>query len=398
MLEEKMTYFTDYSRKRFAILVLIVSISGFSQGMLLPLISIIFERDGVSSALNGLNATGLYIGTLLISPFIEQPLRKWGYKPIILIGGAFVFVSLIVFPLWKSVTFWFILRLLIGVGDHALHYATQTWITSTTDHKSLGKGMAIYGLSFSMGFAVGPLMVRLIQIAEATPFIVSSILCLLAWSFVFLLRNEKPERLTGDMNARGWNRYKSAILFGWIAFLGPFVYGFLESSLNALFPVYALRKGFEVDMILIILSVFTFGGILTQVPLGALGDKIGRRYVLMTGSFGGAILFAIASFLEHSQMAVAIAFFCAGTLVGSMFSLGITYMADLTPKELLPTGNLLCGIALSIGSLTGPFLGGIYLEFVKDYSFLLLVALLLFTVALVLFVFGRHKNKRPLTV
>ncbi|MGN4127441.1 MFS transporter [Lysinibacillus sphaericus] len=393
-----MTYFSDYSRKRFAILVLIVSISGFSQGMLLPLISIIFERDGVSSALNGLNATGLYIGTLLISPFIEQPLRKWGYKPIILIGGALVFVSLLVFPLWKSVTFWFILRLFIGVGDHALHYATQTWITSTTDHKSLGKGMAIYGLSFSMGFAVGPLMVRLIQISEAMPFIVSSIMCLFAWSFVFFLRNEKPERLTGDMNARGWNRYKAAILFGWIAFLGPFVYGFLESSLNALFPVYALRKGFEVDMIPIILSVFTFGGILTQVPLGALGDKIGRRIVLMTGSFGGAILFAIASFLEHSQMAVAIAFFCAGTLVGSMFSQGITYMADLTPKELLPTGNLLCGIALSIGSLTGPFLGGIYLEFVKNYSFLLLVALLLLTVALVLLIFGKNKNKRPMTV
>lgn len=216
-----MTYFSDYSKKRFAILVLIVSISGFSQGMLLPLISIIFERDGVSSALNGLNATGLYIGTLLISPFIEQPLRRWGYKPIILIGGALVFVSLLVFPLWKSVTFWFVLRLLIGVGDHALHYATQTWITSTADHKSLGKGMAIYGLSFSTGFAVGPLMVKLIQIAEPLPFIVSSIMCLFAWSFVFLLRNEKPERLTGDMNARGWNRYKVAIVFGWIAFLGP---------------------------------------------------------------------------------------------------------------------------------------------------------------------------------
>ncbi|MFJ7665001.1 MFS transporter [Lysinibacillus sp. NPDC097162] len=392
-----MNYFSDYSKKRFTILVLIVSISGFSQGMLLPLISIIFERDGVSSALNGLNATGLYIGTLLISPFIEQPLRKWGYKPIILIGGAFVFVSLIIFPLWKSVTFWFVLRLLIGVGDHALHYATQTWITSTADHKSLGKGMAIYGLSFSMGFAVGPLMVQLIQIAEALPFIVSSIMCLFAWSFVFFLRNEKPERLTGDMNARGWNRYKVAIVFGWIAFLGPFVYGFLESSLNALFPVYALRIGFEVDMIPIILSVFTFGGILTQVPLGALGDKIGRRNILMFGSFGGAILFSIASFLEHSQMAVAIAFFFAGTLVGSMFSLGITFMADLTPKELLPTGNLLCGIALSIGSLTGPFLGGVYLEFVKNYSFLLLVALLLLAVATVLLVFG-NKNKRSVTV
>ena len=393
-----MNYFADYSKKRFTILVIIVSISGFSQGMLLPLISIIFERDGVSSALNGLNATGLYIGTLLISPFIEQPLRKWGYKPIILIGGALVFISLMIFPLWKSVTFWFVLRLLIGVGDHALHYATQTWITSTADHKSLGKGMAIYGLSFSTGFAVGPLMVQLIQITEALPFIVSSIMCLIAWSFVFFLRNEKPERLTGDMNARGWNRYKVAIVFGWIAFLGPFVYGFLESSLNALFPVYALRIGFEVDMIPVILSVFTFGGILTQVPLGALGDKIGRRNILMFGSFGAAILFTIASFLEHSQMAVAIAFFFAGTLVGSMFLLGITYMADLTPKELLPTGNLLCGIALSIGSLTGPFLGGVYLEFVKNYSFLILVALLLLAVATVLLIFGKNKNKRPVTV
>lgn len=347
-----MTYFSDYSKKRFAILVLIVSISGFSQGMLLPLISIIFERDGVSSALNGLNATGLYIGTLLISPFIEQPLRKWGYKPIILIGGALVFASLLAFPLWKSVTFWFILRLLIGIGDHALHFATQTWITSTSDHKSLGKGMAIYGLSFSTGFAVGPLMVKLIQVSEALPFIVSSIMCLLAWAFVFLLQNEKPERLTGDLKARGWHRYKMAI---------------------------------------------AFGGILTQVPLGAIGDKVGRRNVLMIGSFGGAVIFGIASFVEHSQMAVAVAFFFSGTLVGSMFSLGITYMADLTPKELMPTGNLLCGIALSIGSLTGPFLGGVYLEYV-NYSFLILVAMLLLAIAIVLLVFGRNKNKRPVSM
>lgn len=46
---------------RFWILISIVAISGFSQGMLLPLIAIIFENDGISSSLNGLNATGLYI-------------------------------------------------------------------------------------------------------------------------------------------------------------------------------------------------------------------------------------------------------------------------------------------------------------------------------------------------
>lgn len=54
----------------------------------LPLIAIIFEQDGVSSSLNGLNATALYIGILLASPLMERPLQKIGYKPMIIIGES----------------------------------------------------------------------------------------------------------------------------------------------------------------------------------------------------------------------------------------------------------------------------------------------------------------------
>ncbi len=382
----------SYEQRRFIILVIIVSISGFSQGMLLPLISVIFEGDGVSSTLNGLNATGLYIGTLLISPFIEQPLRKYGYKPIIIFGGALVFLSLFMFPFWKSVMFWFILRMLIGIGDHALHFSTQTWITSSTPSHKLGRNMSIYGISFGVGFAVGPLFVPLIKISETLPFIVSSILCLLAWSLVFLVKNEKPEALVGDANKTGFTRYKLAIKYGWIAFLTPFIYGFLESSLNALFPVYALRKSFEVEFVSIILAAFSIGAILTQFPIGLLGDKIGRWKVIMAGLLLGSAFFAVGNFVETSHWLVAAIFLFAGMSVGSMFSLGITYMADLTPKELLPTGNLLCGIFFSLGSLSGPFIGGVYLEKFPSDGFLLLVATMLIVIAAVIFVFGRNKK------
>lgn len=382
----------SYEQRRFTILVIIVSISGFSQGMLLPLISVIFEGDGVSSTLNGLNATGLYIGTLLISPFIEQPLRKYGYKPIILFGGALVFMSLFLFPFWKSVMFWFILRLLIGIGDHALHFSTQTWITSTTATHKLGKSMSIYGISFGVGFAVGPLFVPLIKISESFPFIISSALCLLAWSLIFFVNNEKPEALAGDANESGIKRYSLAIKYGWIAFLPPFVYGFLESSLNALFPVYALRKDFDVAFVSIILAGFSIGAIVMQFPLGALGDKMGRHKVIVSGLFAGSIFFLIGNFFEHSELFVAAVFFCAGMCVGSMFSLGITYMTDLTPKELLPTGNLLCGIFFSLGSLTGPLLGGLYLEVFPSSGFLFVISVMLLTVAVVILFFGKSKK------
>ncbi|WP_042478925.1 MFS transporter [Bacillus ndiopicus] len=381
----------SYAQQRFWILVVIVSISGFSQGMLLPLIAVIFEQDGIATTLNGLNATGLYIGTLLISPFIEQPLRKFGYKPIIMAGGALVFISLATFPLWKNILFWFFLRLLIGIGDHALHFATQTWLTASTPQHKLGRSMAIYGLFFSLGFAVGPLFVPLIKFSQALPFIVSSILCLVAWSLVFFVHNEHPEVLQGDTKqTSSITRYKLAFRYAWVAFLPPLVYGFLESSLNAIFPVYALRKDFEVAMVSIVLAAFSIGTIVLQLPLGMLGDKIGRRKVILGGLLGGAASFAICSFVEHLPWGVVIFFALAGMCVGTMFSLGITYMTDLTPKELLPTGNLLCGIFFSIGSLSGPFLGGAYLQLVNNMSFLLFVATMLTIIFIVILYFGRN--------
>ncbi|GEK34643.1 MFS transporter [Kurthia sibirica] len=380
-------------KKRFWILVLIVSISGFSQGMLLPLISIIFERDGVSTSLNGLNATGLYLGTLLIAPFVERPMRRFGYKPIIVFGGAIVFMSLFFFPLWKSVMFWFILRLFIGIGDHALHYATQTWITSSAPPGRLGKNVAIYGLSFGLGFAIGPLLVPLLNISESLPFIVSSLLCLFAWSFVFFLKNDKPEPIQINQHGNTWVRYGRTLKYAWVAFLPPLVYGFLESSLNAIFPVYAMRNNFDISMLSITLAAFSIGGIITQVPLGTIGDKIGRRRVTLVALGGGSAMFFIGSFLETNAMLVLIIFLIAGMFCGSVFSLGISYMADLTPKELLPTGNLLCSIFFSIGSLSGPFLGGAFVQFI-DASFLLLIAGLVFCVFLISFFFGKDTRQQ----
>ena len=180
------------SKHLMTILVSLVGISGFSQGMLLPTIAIIFEQDGISSSLNGLHATGIYLGVLLASPLMEAPLRKFGYKPMILIGGISVIISLALFPVWKSFWFWFLLRLIIGIGDHMMHFATQTWITDMSPIAKRGRNISIYGLFFSLGFMIGPFMTKFLEINESLPFIVSSLLSLATWSMVFFLKNSIP--------------------------------------------------------------------------------------------------------------------------------------------------------------------------------------------------------------
>ncbi|WP_409304366.1 MFS transporter [Peribacillus sp. SCS-155] len=370
-------------RLLFGVLISIVGISGLSQGMLLPLIAVIFERDGVSSSLNGLHATGLYIGVLLASPLMEAPLRKLGYKPLILWGGITVIVSMAMFPVWKSYWFWFVLRLLIGIGDHALHFSTQTWITAISPRHKRGRNISIYGLFFSIGFAIGPLLTKLLEISEALPFMVTSIISLITWLFVFLLKNEKPaeDHSIETTSFLGTiKRFSQVSRYAWVALLPPMGFGILEAVLNGNFPVLALRSGIDVNMVSIIIPAFSAGTLISQIPLGVLSDKYGRRKILLIVLSGGSAIFFAAGFLTSLAMGLLVCFLAAGMLVGSTFSLGISYMADLLPKSLLPTGNLLCGIFFSIGSISGPFIGGIIIEYMKSGSLFFMLSFILLTI------------------
>lgn len=363
---------------RFWILIGLVTISGFSQGMLLPLLSIILEQNGISSSVNGLHATGLYIGVLIASPFMEKPMQKFGFKPVIVVGGMLVFISLALFPLWEALWFWFILRMMIGIGDQMLHFGTQTWITTTATKETRGRSIAYYGLFFGLGFALGPLMTRLLSVNEALPFLLSAALSMLVWSTMLFVRNNWPEQEVNTAHASSSiRRFIETGKIAWVALLPGFGYGFLEASLHSIFPIYGLRIGHDVGILALIIPCFAAGSLITQLPLGILSDKIGRKPVLLFVLIAGTGCFILAALLETSILALFILFALAGMFVGSLFSLGISYMTDLLPGNLLPAGNLMVGITFSIGSISGPFLGGLYVQAFPEVSFFYLIAALL---------------------
>lgn len=367
-----------YNKMRFSVLIGLVTISGFSQGMLLPLLAIILEQNGVSSAVNGLHATGLYIGVLIASPFMEKPLQRLGFKPIILIGGLLVIISMALFPFWNALWFWFILRMTVGIGDHMLHFATQTWVTTTVKKETRGRSIALYGLAFGLGFAIGPLMTRLLSINEALPFIVSAILSLIVWSFMFLLKNDRPEEdLESVQVSNTFGRFKEAAKLSWIALLAPLGYGFLEATLHGIFPIYGMRIGHDFNTLALVIPCFAAASLVTQIPLGILSDKIGRQKTLLFVIGVGFFCFIAAALLETSILALFIIFTLAGMFVGSLFSLGISFMTDLLPTRLLPAGNILCGISFSLGSISGPYLGGLFIQYFPSLSFFYVIAMML---------------------
>lgn len=345
----------------YLILIFVIVSAGLSQGLLLPVISILLEQKGVSSSLNGLNAAALYIGSFGMTLAAERVLGAAGFKKLMAGGLILVLASILLFPLLPGVKAWFVLRLLVGIGDAAINYAAQLWVLLMTPAENRGRNLSFYGMSYGLGFSLGPLGIGLLQFGEWAPFLALAVLFAVALIVTVLkMPDSRPERAAHtESQARRFGRvYRLA----WYALLPALLYGYMEASLNSSFPVYGLRAGFSENQIAALLPFAGIGGLVLQLPLGILSDRYGRKPILITAGIGGGVAFALMS-AGGGFWTTMILLLLAGGLVGSFFSLGLAYAADILPRGLIPAANVASSFHFSAGSIAGPALGGLLLQY-----------------------------------
>ncbi|WP_106767739.1 MFS transporter [Paenibacillus faecalis] len=346
-------------RIHYFILIAVIIAAGLSQGMLLPVLAIFLEEMGVSSSVNGLNAAALYAGSFAMTLVAERVLGWAGFKKLIVAGLVLVMLSLVAFPLFPSVALWFVLRVLVGIGDSALHYAAQLWVLMMSTPENRGRSISFYGMSYGIGFSLGPLGISLLRHGDAVPFLILAVLFLLVLLIViFKLPDVKPERHS-SAEAVIPGRYKRSYQLAWYALIPAFLYGYMEAGINSNFPIYGMRGGFSIEQISSLLPFIGIGGLILQLPLGIWSDRFGRKRVLMIAGILGGACFMLVPAAGTSYWSVLILLTLAGGLVGSFFSLGLAYAADILPKALLPAANVVASFHFNIGSIAGPNVGGL---------------------------------------
>ncbi|GIP37765.1 ABC transporter permease [Paenibacillus sp. J31TS4] len=364
----------------FPILIVAVVLTGFSQGLLLPLLTVLLEQQGLSSGMNGLHAATMYVGVFVSMLFVEKPLARFGYRTMILGGMVIVLTASVLFPLFPNLWIWVALRFIIGFGESSLHYSTQLWVISSSSPASRGRNIALYGMSYAIGFSIGPVGINLLAYGEWVPFAFIAASFLLSLLLVMRLPNEKPAaeegsaaaergaaqdesaaasaKETGARSAPPGNRYRRSVRLAWFALLPSFLYGYMEATMNANFPVYGLRTGLTESWVSILLPAVGLGSLVLQLPLGMLSDRFGRKPVLITAALCGGAAFLAVPLAGDRVYVILFLLAFAGGLVGSFFSLGLAFLADLLPRSLLPAANVLASLNYSFGSMAGPNLGG----------------------------------------
>ncbi|KIL34160.1 MFS transporter [Cohnella kolymensis] len=380
---------------RLISLLLVVVVAGMSQGLLLPLLSILLERAGVSSDLNGMNSMALYIGIFFTMFVVEKPVIRFGYKRVIIAGMILVTLTTLLFPLTQSLAVWFVLRMLVGVGDSSLHFATQLWIVTSSPADRRGRYISLYGMAYGAGFSLGPLGINLLPLGPTVPFLVSSLFFAAVLLLVLRIPNEIPERVAKSASEE--NRFVRTYRLVWFALIPSFLYGIMEATMNSSFPLYGLRIDLNQQWISLLLVAFGIGGLILQLPLGIWSDKIGRKPVLMTcGAVGALLFFAIPAAGDNLPL-LFIFFSLAGGLVGSFFSLGLAYAADNLPRRILPAANVIASIHFSIGSILGPGIGGYGIRYISNHSMFLFLGAGFLLFAVLGFLFRPKRAAEALT-
>ncbi|RIX53714.1 MFS transporter [Paenibacillus nanensis] len=370
---------------RLITLLLVVIVAGMSQGLLLPLLSILLEDAGVSSDMNGINSAAMYIGIFCTMFFVEKPVIRFGYKKVIVAGVALVTLSTLLFPFTQSLAVWFVLRMLVGIGDSSLHYATQLWIVSSSPPDRRGRFISLYGMSYGIGFSIGPLGINLLPLGRAVPFLASALFFAIVLLLVLRIRNEWPERT--EKGEATENRFFRTYRIAWFVLIPGFLYGLMESSMNSNFPLYGLRIDLSQHWISLLLLSFGVGSLILQLPLGIWSDRIGRKPILIACGIVGSIAFLLIPAAGGQLWLLFLLFIIAGGVVGSFYSLGLAYAADLLPKAILPAANVIASIHFSIGSILGPSLGGYGIRYLSIHSIFLFLGAAFLLFALLGFVF-----------
>ena len=342
---------------------------GLSFGVGLPLTSLTFEAWSQPKWVIGLAGALPSLAILLVLPLVPRLVARLGAVASILLGcliGAAGFVALYLFD---TVPAWIAARFVMS-GALALPWlAGETWMNAVATEATRGRVIAVYAISFFLGFLAGPLFLDYAGLTGPIPFLMGAAGSVLACVPIIL-----AQRLAPDLTHTQSMSIRAALALAPIAMVSGCLGGFAEMSYLSLIPNVGLAAGLEEGQALHLLSVLTLGGIVLQFPIGGLADKASRVDVTIALAvlFIGLTL-ALPWALQSTVWSMIIAFFLGGVIL-VFYTLCLVIVGEKVTPANLAAANVAFLVMYQLGAIAGPIVSGAAMTVSPVYGFVTAVS------------------------
>jgi MFS family permease len=346
--------YTSQQRTRSLIAVIsAVFATGVAVGALVPLLSLRMEREGFSSFVIGVNALMLPLAVMMAGPFVPKLAARFGTLNAIYLSTAVLSGLTLSLPFLPIMPAWFVVRFLEGVAAAVGWIITETWVNLMATESNRTRVIAVYATVLAVGFAIGPLVIRIVGIDGVLPFGVIAVLLAVSALPIVWARDVAPP--TPGHSTHGVLRLIAAAPVIMLAGLGG---GAIESAGYALLPVYGVKLGLAEATAVLMLTMYYAGNLVLQIPLAMLADRFDRRRMLVA-CFVVALVCPVLLPLTLSpgplMWAVLVAW---GGATMAIYTMSLAVMGDSVPRAELAGANAAFVMMYELGSIGGPAVAG----------------------------------------
>ena len=344
----------------------IVTFLGFlDTHLLIPIMALYAAELGASIGIIGL-IIGLY--SLTNTPaniLFGRLIDRIGYKvPLIagLIGDA---LSMLLYSVCRLPVHLALVRILHGTTGASIGPATMSATADYSAERQKGRAMGFYGMALATAALVGYVLSGTLAswLGYNAVFLFGAAMLIIGVMLSLWLPGSRRSSSSLKTSSGGFNKAKDLMKrkgLG-IAYCAIFAQYFTFGGVVTLLPIYVKSLGMEAFHVGMLLAIFAIMFLIVQFPSGALSDRMGRLIPIVFGlSLSVVSLLILPSVAIFPLLALATALY--GTAYGLLFPSISALVADHTiPEERgLATGifHALLTAGVAIGAPVMGWVGG----------------------------------------
>lgn len=340
-----------------------VSVFAIAQGLSYPLLSFILGRQGLSPTMIGLSAAMSPLGMMISASQIPALVKRLGGITTVSLCSLVCATLFALIGLTQNVWLWFPLRFMLGMSVIPLYVLSEVWMMSLAPPQQRGRFMGAYTSIISLGFASGPATLAVIGTQGALPFVLGFSAFLICGLFVRLAATRLPP-FHEDEQQGTVRRFLPAaptlLVAVWVA-------AATETSMLALFPTYGRSMGLAEHQLATLLTVFFFGNVALQIPLGLVAERWGARTVMVLCALLATCGCALLPLVLGTPFQWPSIFFWGAFSYG-MYTMSVIELGQRFSGTMLVAGNAAFAMMWGFGGIAGPPTSGVSMQLLGPHG------------------------------
>ena len=346
--------------------------------------------EAFSAAAIGLVMSGYYVGLLVGSLRVPILVARVGHVRVFAALVSLGSTTILIQAIFVDPVTWFLMRLLTGYCFAGAFIVAESWLNGSASNENRGRLLSLYMVVQMGAMAAGQFLLNLADPKAFALFILVSVLVSVAAVPMLLTPVASP--VVGPRGGLGLLALYRLSPLGVVGVAGV---GMATSGLFSMGPVYAAEEGLSVAAISTFMAAVIMGGVVFQIPVGRLSDRLDRRWVIASVALLAAIVVLPPAILPQvPNILLFPGFFLVGGLSLPLYAVCVAHTNDfLSPEQMVGASSALI-LAYGIGAAAGPTLTALAMQGLGPLGFPLFLA----AVHLTLGLFAFYRMTRRSTV